>query len=57
MRSAPVFGEDPEHVAEVSLRIELVQTRRGDQREQIAGGLAVIVAADEQPRGPAGGDL
>ena len=39
-----------EQIAEVGLRIEGVQSRRGDQREQIAGGLCVIVAADEQPR-------
>ena len=40
-------GQRPEHVAQVDLGIELVQSRRGDEGEQIAGGLAVVIAADE----------
>ena len=41
--------QDTEDVTEVGLGIEAVQARGGDQGEQVAGGLAVIVAADEQP--------
>jgi hypothetical protein len=38
-----------EDVAQVELRIELVQARGGDQREQVTGGLTVIITADKQP--------
>jgi len=41
--------QDAEEVAQVGLRIEAVEARRGDQREQIACGLGVIVAANEEP--------
>ena len=41
--------EDPEQVPEIRLGIEAVKPCRGDQREQIARGLRVVVAADEQP--------
>ena len=36
-------------VTEVRLRIEAVQPRRRDEREEIACGLRVVVAADEEP--------
>jgi hypothetical protein len=39
--------EHAEHVAQMDLRIELVQSRRGDEREQVAGRLAMVIAADE----------
>ena len=48
--------QDAEQVAEVGLGIEAVETSGGDQREQVAGGLGVVVAADEQPRLSADGD-
>lgn len=43
-------GQDAEEVAEVGLGIEVVKAGRGDQRHQVAGGLRVVVAADEEPR-------
>jgi hypothetical protein len=39
--------EYAKHVPEVDLGIEFVQPRRGDDREEVAGSLAVVVAADE----------
>jgi hypothetical protein len=47
---------DAEQVAQADLGIELVQTCGGDQREQIASGLGVIVTADEHPGLSAGGN-
>ncbi len=49
-------GQYPEQVAKVSLGIEPVQASGGDQGEQMARGLGVVVAADEQPRLAADGD-
>ena len=41
--------QDANDVAEVGLRIEAMQPRRGDECHQVARGLRVIVAADEHP--------
>src|SRR4051794_11783801 len=41
--------ENAEQVAQVELGIEPVQSRGGDEREQVAGGLGVVVAADKEP--------
>jgi hypothetical protein len=49
-------GQDAEQVAEVGLGIETMEARGGDQREEVAGGLAVVVAADEEPGLAAGRD-
>jgi len=46
--SRPV-REHAEDVPEVALGIELVQAARGDEREQMPGGNAVVVAANEEP--------
>jgi hypothetical protein len=46
-------GQDAHDVAEGELGVELVQPRRGDEREQVASGLGVVIGADEQPRVPA----
>ena len=42
-------GEYAEQVAQVGLGIEVVQPGRGDEGHQVAGGLAVVVTADEEP--------
>jgi hypothetical protein len=39
--------EHTEHISQVDFGIELVQPRRGDAREQVAGRLGVVIAADE----------
>ena len=49
-------GQDAELVAEVRLGVEVVEASRGDQRHQVAGGLRVVVAADEEPRLATEGD-
>jgi hypothetical protein len=46
-------GQDAEEVAQVGLGVELVEACGRDQREQVAGGLGVVVAADEEPGLPA----
>jgi hypothetical protein len=48
--------KDAEQVAQVQLGVELVETSRGDEREQVTGGLGVVVGADEHPGVPADGD-
>jgi hypothetical protein len=42
-------AEDAEQVAQVRLGVEPVQLARGDEREEVGGGLGVVVAADEEP--------
>lgn len=44
--------EDADEVAEVGLGIKSMEASRGDEAEQIAGGLGVVIAADEEPRLP-----
>jgi hypothetical protein len=46
LRIRPAW-QDAKHVSEVDLGIELVHPRRGDEGEQVAGSLAVVVAADK----------
>lgn len=43
------MGQHAEQVAEVGLGIEAVETGGGNQSEQVARGLRMVVAADEQP--------
>ena|ERR1700722_7909231 len=48
----PVGGpvsQDADKVAEVELGVEPVELARADQREEVGGGLGVVVAADEEP--------
>src|SRR5262245_27345851 len=49
-------GEHAEQVAQVCLGVEPVQLAGGDEREQVGGGLGVIVAGNEQPGFSADGD-
>jgi hypothetical protein len=42
--------EDPEHVAQVDLGVQTMEACGSDQGHEVAGGLCVVVAADEQPR-------
>src|SRR6202142_1307387 len=48
--------QHPDHVTEVCLRVESVETGRGDQGEEVAGGDPVVVASNEQPRLPSRGN-
>jgi len=41
--------QDADDVAKVGLRIEAVEPSRSDQGHEVAGGLGMIVAADEHP--------
>ena len=43
------MGQDAEEVAEVQLGVESMKAGGGDEGEQVAGGLGVIVAADKEP--------
>ena len=54
--AARPVGQDAEDVAQVDLGIETVQAGGGDESEEVARGLTVVVAADEEPRLSAGGD-
>jgi hypothetical protein len=42
-------GQHPEQVAQVQLGVEVVESGRSDEGEQVACGLRVIVASDEEP--------
>jgi hypothetical protein len=48
--------EDAKQVAKVDLGIEAMEARGGDEGQEVAGGLAVVVAADEEPGLAADGD-
>jgi len=48
--------EDAEQVAQVRLGVEAVEPTGRDEREQVCGALAVVVAADEEPRLASDGD-
>ena len=50
------MGQDADEVAEVGVGVEAMEASGGDQRQQVAGRLGVIVAAREQPRFAAHGD-
>jgi hypothetical protein len=50
------MGQHTEQVTEIGLGIQAVETRGGDQREEIASNLGMSVAADEQLRLAADGD-
>src|SRR5579862_7808434 len=51
------MGENAEQVAQVRLGVEAVQAAGRDEREQVGGALAVVVAADEEPGFSSGGDV
>src|SRR5262249_39091320 len=44
-------------LGEVCLGVEPVQLGRGDQGEEVRGGVRVVVRAEKQPRLPSDGDL
>src|SRR6188768_226095 len=49
-------GEHAEQVAQVRLGVEAVQARRGDEREEVSGALAVRVATNEEPASSSDGN-
>ena len=48
--------QDAQQVAQVGLGVEDVEPGGGDEREEVTGGLGVVVGADEHPSVSANGD-
>src|ERR1019366_9708785 len=51
------MAKHAEEVAQVLLGVELVESRGGNERKQVAGAGSVVVAAHKQPRLTAGRDF
>ena len=49
LRLAALLGQHAEQLSEIRLGIEAVEARRGDQRHQVASGVGMVIAANEQP--------
>jgi hypothetical protein len=50
------MAEDAEEIAQVGLGVEAVELARSEQREEVGGGLGVVIAADEEPSLATDGD-